>query len=81
MQLESLSSFPTCVSFGSIWCEYTVVMTQPKLGINPVLFISEINNQLIGVAAFLIHILTSLLVDEILLSRYGNWSTNHRGVK
>ena len=35
-----------------------------------------INNLSIAVHAFAIHTLTAFSVDEILLLRYGNWSTN-----
>ena len=39
-----------------------------------------IDNLLISVQIFFMRMLTSLSVDEILLPRYVNWSTNFRGL-
>ena len=39
-----------------------------------------VNNLFIAVHFFPMHMLTSLFVDEILLLRYMNWSTNSRGL-
>ena len=39
-----------------------------------------INNLLISFHAFLMYMLTLLLVDAILLSRYVKWSANFRGL-
>ena len=39
-----------------------------------------IDNQSIAFHAFIRHMITSLSVDEMSLPRYGNWSTNFRGL-
>ena len=78
--------FSPCISLVSKWCIHTVVMTQPHLGRNLVLFyqwdqISIWSNNLsIVVNALARRMLTLLSVDEILLLRYVNWSTNFRGL-
>ena len=78
-----LSSFSPSVLLASRWCIHTVVLTQPKLGRNPVLFYQlsnfhTIKNPSVAVNTFLMRMLTLLSVDEILLPRYMNWSTNFR---
>ena len=67
-----------------MWCIHTVILTQ--LGRNPILIYwrDQISIWLIILSiafrAFTRCILTSLLVDEILLPRYVNFSTNFRGL-
>ena len=64
-----------------MWCIHTVVLTQPLLGRNPVLFcqISQTSIWSIAVHTFTRHILTSFSVNETLLPRYVNLSTSFRG--
>ena len=64
---------------------HTIVPTWLQLGRIPILFSQRVNfhivNKLsIAVHAFLMHILTSLSVDEILLPSYAKWSTDFQGL-
>ena len=81
-QSSILVSFPP--SFFFRWCIHTVVVIQPQFGRNLIVFHQRldfhIDNLSIAIHAFLMCSLTSLSVDEILLPRYVNWSTNFRGL-
>ena len=59
---------------------HTVVLTQPQLGRIPILSgrpnVCMVVNLSIAVQVFPMRMLTSLIVDEILLPRYTNKSTN-----
>ena len=66
-------------------CIHVVVPKQSQLGRNPVAFHQRldfhmINNLSTAVNALLMRMLTSLSADEILLSRYVNWSNNFIGL-
>ena len=79
-----LAFFP-CALSASMWYIHRVVSTQPQLGRNTILFYQRsdfhmIDNLLITVHAFAWNMLTSLSVDEILLPRYVNLSTNFSGL-
>ena len=66
-------AFTQSISFATIWCIYTVVLRQPQLGRNPVSFFLTEGSDFhmsITVYAFIMSMLTTLLVDEILLPRY-----------
>ena len=77
-------AFSQCISLASKLCIHTVVLMQPHLGRNPILIYQRsdfhmISNLSIAVHTFPMHMLASLSVDEILLPKYVNWSTNFRG--
>ena len=77
--------FSPSALFKSWWCSHTLVLTWLQLDRNSRFILSErsdfqmIINLSIVVHAFPVRMLTSLSVDEILLLRYMNWSTNLRG--
>ena len=78
-------AFSLCVLLVLTWCIHMGFWTQLQRGRNPVLFYQRsdfhlIINLSIAVRVFPMHMLTWLLVDEILLLRYMNWSTNFRGL-
>ena len=79
-------AFSPYVLLMSRWCIHTVVLTQPQLGRNPVLFFAErsdfhmIDNLSIAVHPLAMHMLPLFSVDEILLPRYVNLSTNFKGL-
>ena len=69
---SSHPTFSPCVSLVSNWCTYAVVPTQPELGRNPVLFYQINDSSRLR--------WTHVSVDEILLTSYGNWLVNFRGM-
>ena len=77
--------FPPRVTLESRSCTHTIVQTQPLLG-GYRFILSErsdfhiIDCLSIAFYAFAWPMLTSLAVDEKLLPRYVNWSTNFRGL-
>ena len=74
-----LLAFSPSVLLVSMKCIHTIVLTQPSLGRNVLLDRSDIymiDNLLLAVHTFVECILTSLSIDEILLQRYVNLSTN-----
>ena len=75
-------AFSTCILLTSMWCIHRVVLTQPQSCVisSARLDFHLIDNLFIAVQTFAWHMLTSLLVDEILLLRYVNLSTNFRGL-
>ena len=80
---SSYLAFSLCLLLKSNWCNHTVVLTLVCLWRNPILFyqLSDFHmvvNLSIAVHALLIHLVTSFSVDEILLPRYMNRSTNFR---
>ena len=67
------------------WCIHTVVLTEPKVGRNSILFYQRthfyiIDRLSIAVHTFFMCMLTFLFVDEILLPRSVKWSTNFRSL-
>ena len=83
-QAASWSSFHLAFLLNSKWCNHTIVPTWLQLGRIPILFHQRdqisirLLNQSIAVHILLMNISTLLSVDEILLPRYMNWSTNFR---
>ena len=82
---HSCVAFSQCVLLASMWCIHTIVLTQPQLGRNHLILLARsdfymVDNLSIAVHAFIKCMLTTLLVDEILLPRYVNLSTNFRGL-
>ena len=79
---DSHPAFSPCLSLTFRWCIHAVVMTLLQLGRKPILLkrsdFHMIDNLSLTVYMFARHILTSLLVNEILLLRYVNWSTDFR---
>ena len=79
-------AFSSCILLESRWCIHTVVLTQPQLGRNQILSNQRKHISIwfidlsIAVHTFASQILILLSVDEILLLRYVNWSTNFRGL-
>ena len=77
-------SFPPCILLKFKWCNHTVVLTWLELGRIPILFLSKglhshiVINLSIAVHALPMCMLILLSVDEILLPRYKNWSTNFK---
>ena len=80
--VSSTSIFFPSVSLTSKWCIYTVVPTRSQLGRNHILTerhnFRMINSLSIAHITFLMLIITSISVDEILLPRYVNCLTNFR---
>ena len=77
-------AFPASVSLKSKWCSHTVLFTQLQLGRILVLFYQRSNFHMVHNLSIAVYdlpmcILTSLSVDEILLLKYMNCSTNFRG--
>ena len=77
-------TFSPSISFESRWYNHRIVLTFQQLGRNPVLFYRRSDFHMIDNLSRAGHTLpmrkfTSLLVDEILLPKYVNWSTNFRG--
>ena len=78
-------SYSPCFSLKSMWCIHIVTLTQPLLRRTPVWFYLRLNFYMIDnlsntVYVFLIRMLTSLLLDEMLLLRYVNLSINFRSL-
>ena len=74
------SFFSKCLLI-SMWCIHTVVLTQLQLGRNTVLYHQlDLASLWSTVYVLVEHKLTSLSVDEILLLRYVNLSTNFRSL-
>ena len=76
---NSYQAFSSSTLLKSRWCNHTIVLSQLQLGRIPDLFYQRldfhiVDNLLIAVDAFPVHVLTSLSVDEILLPRYMKWS-------
>ena len=82
-----LAAFSSSVSLESMLCSHTVVLTRLQLERISLFILSKrsdfhmVDNLSIVVYALPIHMLTSLSVDEILLPRYMNCSTNFRGLQ
>ena len=72
------SNFFPNILLESKQCNHTIVLSQLLLGRIPIAEIRFSSNLSIRIHALLMHMLTSLLVDEILLPRYTNWSTDFR---
>ena len=76
-------AFSQHILFGSMWCIYRVIFTQPLLWRNPILSDASnfhmISSWFIAVQTFTRQILTSLSVDGTLLPSYVNLTTNFRG--
>ena len=82
---SSYVAFCSSVSLASTWCIHRVVLTKPQLERNTVLFYDRSDfymaeNLPKAIDVFAMRMLTSFSVDEILLPRYGNWSTVNKNI-
>ena len=77
---SSHPAFTPGVPLKSFQCNHTVVLAQQPVGRNSILFYQRNHKVSIAVHVFLMRMLASISVDEILLPRYMNWSTYFRGL-
>ena len=81
--MTSNLAFSPNVSFVFKWCSHIIMLTWLQLGgisisFHPRSDFYMVVNQSMAVHALPMHMLILLSVDEILLPRYMNWSTNFR---
>ena len=79
-------AFSPDISLKCRWCNYMIILTMLQCRRILILFLSECSdfhlvfNLSRVVHAFPRHMLTLLSVEEILLTKYVNWSTNFRNL-